>query len=68
MSPDKVLLQTWAMMLVPLTILVLLLGAVFSGCAQDSALFNPPRAQRVLFRSAGVIMLLAAVGMVTKFF
>lgn len=69
-SLERVSLQTWAMMLVPWTILVLLLvGAFFILAALRIRHFlTRPRAQRVLFRSAGIIMLLAAIGMVTKSF
>jgi len=67
-SVDRVSLQTWAMMLVPLTILALLLvGAIFILAALRIRHFlTRPRAQRILFRSAGSIMLLAAIGMVAK--
>ena len=67
-SVDRVSLQTWAMMRVPLTILALLLvGAIFILAALRIRHFlTRPRAQRILFRSAGSIMLLAAIGMVAK--
>lgn len=67
-SLDNVSLQIWGGMLVPLTIFVLLsVGAVFILAAlKIRHLLTSARAQRRLFRSAGVIMLLAAVGMVVK--
>jgi len=55
------------MMRVPMTILVLLVGTVFILAALRIRHFlTRPGAQRVLFRSAGIIMLLAAIGMVAK--
>ncbi|WP_380182443.1 LysE family translocator [Kalamiella sp. sgz302252] len=68
MSLDNVSLQTWGMMLVPLTILVLLaVGAIFILAALRIRHFlTSAHAQKILFRSAGAIMLLAAVGMVAK--
>lgn len=67
-SLDNVSLQIWGMMLVPLTIFVLLaVGAVFILAALKIRHFlTSAEAQRLLFRSAGVIMLLAAIGMVAK--
>jgi len=69
-SLDNVSLMTWGMMLVPLTILVLLsVGAVFILAALKIRHFlTSAKAQRRLFRSAGVIMLLAAAGMIMKTF
>ena len=68
MSLDNVSLQIWGMMLVPLTIFVLLaVGAVFILAALKIRHFlTSAHAQKILFRSAGSIMLLAAVGMVIK--
>lgn len=68
MSLDNVSLQIWGMMLVPLTILVLMtVGTFFILTALRIRRFlTNTRAQKIMFRSAGVIMLLAAVGMVTK--
>ncbi|AHG21708.1 lysine transporter LysE [Chania multitudinisentens RB-25] len=65
---DNVSLQIWGMMLVPLTIFVLLsIGAIFILAALRIRHFlTSAEAQRILFRSAGMIMLLAAVGMVVK--
>ena len=65
---DNVSLQIWGGMLVPLTIFVLLsFGAVFILAAlKIRHLLTSAKAQRRLFRSAGVIMLLAAFGMVVK--
>lgn len=67
-SLDNVSLQIWGMMLVPLTVFVLLaVGAVFILAALKIRHFlTSAEAQRLLFRSAGVIMLLAAIGMVAK--
>ncbi|MCG7365591.1 LysE family translocator [Pantoea sp. ACRSH] len=67
-SLDNVSLQIWGGMLVPLTIFVLLsFGAVFILAAlKIRHLLTSAKAQRRLFRSAGVIMLLAAFGMVVK--
>jgi threonine/homoserine/homoserine lactone efflux protein len=67
-SLDNVSLQIWGLMLVPLTIFVLLaVGAVFILAALKIRHFlTSAEAQRLLFRSTGVIMLLAAIGMVAK--
>ncbi|MDU6538813.1 LysE family translocator [Mixta calida] len=67
-SLDNVSLQMWDMMLVPLTIFVLLsVGAVFILAALKIRHFlTSAEAQRLLFRSTGLIMLLAAIGMVAK--
>ncbi|RPE02911.1 LysE family translocator [Candidatus Pantoea deserta] len=67
-SMDNVSLQTWGGMLVPLTVLVLLsVGAVFILAAlRIRHLLTSAKAQRLLFRSAGCIMMLAAFGMVAK--
>ncbi|UTH75620.1 LysE family translocator [Chromobacterium sp. IIBBL 290-4] len=67
-SLDNVSLQIWGMMLVPLTFLVLLaVGAVFILAALRIRHFlTSAEAQRMLFRSAGCIMMLAAFGMVAK--
>lgn len=68
MSLDNVSLRVWGTMLVPLTVLVLLaVGAVFILAAlRIRHLLTSARAQKILFRSAGAIMLLAAAGMVAK--
>lgn len=67
-SLDNVSLQIWGGMLVPLTVFVLLIvGAVFILAALKIRHFlTSAKAQRLLFRSAGVIMMLAAFGMVVK--
>lgn len=67
-SLDNVSLQMWGMMLVPLTIFVLLsVGAVFILAALKIRHFlTSAEAQRLLFRSTGLIMLLAVIGMVAK--
>lgn len=70
MSLDNVSLPIWGMVLVPLTVLILfVVGAVFILAALKIRHFlSSAAAQRILFRSAGLIMLLAAVGMVAKTF
>ncbi|ECJ2934388.1 LysE family translocator [Salmonella enterica subsp. enterica] len=67
-SLDNVSLQIWGGILVPLTIFVLLtVGAVFILTALRIRNFlTSAKAQRRLFRAAGLIMMLAAVGMVVK--
>lgn len=67
-SLDNVSLHIWGGMLVPLTVLVLLsVGAVFILAAlRIRHLLTSAKAQRLLFRSAGFIMMLAASGMVVK--
>lgn len=67
-SLDNVSLQMWGGMLVPLTVFVLLcIGAVFILAAlRIRHLLTSEKAQRRLFRSAGLIMMLAAAGMVIK--
>lgn len=70
MSLDSISLLIWGMVLVPLTALILLaVGAVFILAALRIRHFlTSAAAQRILFRSAGLIMLLAALGMVAKTF
>lgn len=65
---DTISLQTWGLMLVPLTISVLLIvGAVFIlGALKIRHLLASARAQHVLFKGAAVMMVLAALGMVAK--
>ncbi|HCR3976773.1 TPA: LysE family translocator [Citrobacter koseri] len=67
-SLDNVSLQIWGGVLVPLTILVLLtVGAVFILTAlRIRSFLTSAKAQRRLFRAAGLIMMLAVVGMVVK--
>ncbi|WNN36901.1 LysE family translocator (plasmid) [Pantoea agglomerans] len=67
-SLDNVSFQMWGGLLVPLTVLVLLsVGAVFIFAAlRIRHLLTSAKAQRLLFRSAGTIMMLAAAGMVVK--
>jgi len=67
-SLDNVSLQIWGEMLVPLTVFVLLsVGAVFILAAlRIRHLLTSTKAQRLLFRLAGFIMVLAAFGMVLK--
>ncbi len=67
-SLDNVSLQIWGGMLVPLTVFVLLsVGAVFILAAlRIRHLLTSAKAQRLLFRTAGFIMMLAALGMVVK--
>jgi len=65
---ESVSLQTWALMLVPLTILVLLsVGALFIFAAvRIRHLLSSPRAQQKLFRGAAAIMVTAAALMLTR--
>jgi threonine/homoserine/homoserine lactone efflux protein len=65
---EAVSLQTWALMLVPLTILVLLsVGALFIFAAvRIRHLLSSPRAQQKLFRGAAAIMVTAAALMLTR--
>lgn len=67
-SLDNVSLQIWGGMLVPLTVFVLLsVGAVFILAAlKIRHLLTSIKAQRLLFRTVGFIMMLAAFGMVVK--
>jgi len=67
-SLDNVSFQMWGGLLVPLTVVVLLsVGAVFIFAAlRIRHLLTSAKAQRLLFRSAGTIMMLAAAGMVVK--
>lgn len=69
-SLGQVSLLLWGGMLVPLTVIVLLsVGAVFILAAlKIRHLLTSAQAQRLLFRSAGCIMLLAAAGMAIKTF
>lgn len=65
---DAVSLQTWALVLVPLTVLVLLsVGAVFIFAAlRIRHLLSGQRAQRKLFRGAATIMVAAAASMLVR--
>ncbi|ATZ11923.1 LysE family translocator [Erwinia amylovora] len=67
-SLDNVSFTTWGMMLVPLTVFVLLaVGAVFILAALKVRRFlTSAKAQQRLFKTTGVIMMLAAFGMVVK--
>ncbi|AVJ16024.1 LysE family translocator [Serratia rhizosphaerae] len=67
-SLDRVSLQVWGTMLVPLTMSVLLaVGAIFILAAIKIRRFlTSASSQRILFRTTGVIMVLAAFGMVMK--
>ncbi len=69
-SLNNVSLQIWGGILVPLTVFVLLcVGAVFILAAlRIRHLLTSAIAQRLLFRSAGAIMMVAAAGMVVKTF
>lgn len=69
-SLDNVSLQIWGGILVPLTVVVLLsVGAVFILAAlRIRHLLTSAKAQRLVFRSAGAIMMLAAAGMMVKTF
>ncbi|MHB0774488.1 LysE family translocator [Halomonas sp. WWR20] len=61
-------LQTWAVVLVPLTVLVLLsVGALFIVAAvRVRHLLSSPRAQQHLFRGAAMIMVAAAASMLRR--
>lgn len=65
---EAVSLQTWALVLVPLTILVLLsVGALFIFAAvRIRHLLSGQRAQQQLFRSAATIMVAAAASMLIR--
>lgn len=65
---EAVSLQTWALVLVPLTILVLLgVGALFIFAAvRIRHLLSGQRAQKQLFRSAATIMVAAAASMLVR--
>ncbi|GGW24484.1 LysE family translocator [Halomonas sp. 141] len=65
---EAVSLQTWVMMLVPLTVLVLLsVGALFIVTAvRMRHLLSSPRAQQHLFRGAATIMVAAAASMLRR--
>lgn len=67
-SLDNVSLQMWGGVLVPLTVFVLFsVGAIFILAAlRIRHLLTSEKAQRLIFRSAGSIMMLAAIGMVIK--
>lgn len=67
-SLDNASLKMWGGILVPLTVIVLLgVGAVFILAAlRIRHLLTSEKAQRRIFRAAGFIMMLAAVGMVIK--
>ncbi|KGD71258.1 LysE family translocator [Pantoea vagans] len=67
-SLDDVSLQMWGGVLVPLTVFVLFsVGAIFILAAlRIRHLLTSEKAQRLLFRSAGSIMMLAAIGMMIK--
>ncbi|POZ63073.1 LysE family translocator [Chromobacterium alticapitis] len=67
-SLDSVSWQTWGLMLVPLTLLVLLAvgGVCILAALRIRHFLSSAAAQRLLFRSAGCIMMLAAFGMVAK--
>ncbi|MBI6851506.1 LysE family translocator [Pseudomonas cichorii] len=65
---DAVSLKTWALVLVPLTVLVLLaVGALFILAAvRIRHLLSGQSAQRKLFRGAAAIMVMAAVSMLAR--
>ena len=65
---EAVSLQTWALVLVPVTILVLLsVGALFIFAAvRIRHLLSSQRAQQKLFRGAALIMVVAAVSMLVR--
>ena len=61
-------LRTWALLLVPLTVFILLsVGSVFIlGALSIRRILSTPRAQRMLYRGAGVCMAAAACVMAVK--
>lgn len=65
---EAVSIQTWALVLVPLTILVLLsVGALFIFAAvRIRHLLSGQRAQQQLFRGAAIMMLAAAASMLVR--
>jgi threonine/homoserine/homoserine lactone efflux protein len=65
---DVVSVHAWGFVLVPLTIVVLLSvgGAFILGAMKVRYLLTKPQAQRYLFKSAGLIMFIAAVTMIIK--
>ncbi|UIP29604.1 LysE family translocator [Photobacterium sp. TLY01] len=65
---DAVSFQTWGLLLVPLTVLVLVfVGAVFIvGALKIRRFLASAQAQTWLFKGAGVIMFLAAVSMTAR--
>ncbi|MDM8350681.1 LysE family translocator [Pseudomonas sp. sp1636] len=65
---EAVSLQTWALMLVPLTILMLLsVGALFIFAAvRIRHLLSSQRAQQQLFRGAATVMVAAAASMLVR--
>ncbi|RMQ44348.1 Lysine exporter protein LysE/YggA [Pseudomonas cichorii] len=65
---EAVSLQTWALVLVPLTVLVLLaVGALFIVAAvRIRHLLSGQRAQQRLFRGAAAIMVMAAASMLVR--
>lgn len=67
-SLEAVSLQTWALMLVPLTILMLLsVGALFIFAAvRIRHLLSSQRAQQQLFRGAATVMVAAAASMLVR--
>jgi threonine/homoserine/homoserine lactone efflux protein len=69
-SLDNVSIKVWSLILIPITMLVLLVvGAIYILSALKVRHFlTSVKAQRILFRSAGAIMLIAAFGMIGKTF
>lgn len=67
-SLDDITMKVWGGLLVPFTVLILLVvGGIFiAGALRLRHFLNQPAAQRILFRTASILMLLAAVGMVLK--
>lgn len=67
-SLDKISVQIWGLVLIPITLLVLLaVGGVYILSALKIRKFlTSVKSQLILFRSAGLIMFLAAILMVVK--
>jgi threonine/homoserine/homoserine lactone efflux protein len=67
-SLDNVSIKIWSLVLIPVTVLVLfIVGSIYILSALKVRQFlTSVKSQRLLFRSAGLIMLIAAVGMVAK--
>ncbi|KUI98320.1 LysE family translocator [Vibrio sp. MEBiC08052] len=65
---DTVSIQTWGLLLVPLTIAVLIaVGSIFIlGALKVRRFLASQNAQMLLFRSAGIMMLAAAGSMIAK--
>lgn len=67
-SLERVTVHTWLVVLVPVTVLVLLLvgGGYVLGAVRVRRFLASRQAQQLLFRGAGLMMLIAAVSMLAK--